>query len=74
MNPQRRKILSSFVKGGALAAAAPFLIRNALAMGDRIHTQGIHKLESTVLVEILGSVSTYRRGVVIGNESVGLGV
>ena len=50
MNPQRRKILSSFVKGGALAATAPFLIRNALAMGDRIHTQGIHKLEGTVSV------------------------
>jgi len=50
MNPQRRKLLSRLVTGSALAAAAPFLIRNALAMGDRIHTQGIHKLEGTVLV------------------------
>jgi hypothetical protein len=50
MNPQRRKILSSIARGSALAAAAPFLIRNALAMGDRLHTQGMHRLEGTVLV------------------------
>lgn len=50
MNPQRRELLGSFVKTGALAAAAPFLIRNALALGDRIHTQGINKLEGAVQV------------------------
>ena len=50
MNPERRKLLGRFVSGSALAAAAPFLVRNALAMGDRLHTQGIHKLEGTVLV------------------------
>jgi len=50
MNPDRRILLSRFAAGGALAAVAPFLIRNALAMGDRHYTQGFHKLEGTVLV------------------------
>lgn len=50
MNPERRIILSRLAAGGALAAAAPFLIRHALAMGNRLYTQGIHKLEGTVLL------------------------
>lgn len=50
MNPDRRILLSRFASVGALAAAAPFLIRNALALGNRNYTQGFHKLEGTVLL------------------------
>lgn len=50
MKPERRKFLHTLAATGALAAAAPLLIRNALAMGSRIHTQGFHKLEGTVLL------------------------
>lgn len=50
MNPARRNLLNKLAAGGALAAAAPFLIRQALAMGDRYYTQGFHKLEGTVLL------------------------
>lgn len=50
MNPSRRNLLNKLAAGGALAAAAPFLIRNALAMGDRYHTQGFRKLQGTVLL------------------------
>lgn len=50
MNPDRRMLLNKLVTGGALAAAAPFLIRHALAMGNRHYTQGFHKLEGTVLL------------------------
>lgn len=50
MNPSRRNLLHKLAAGSALAAAAPFLIRHALAMGDRIHTQGIIKLEGKVLL------------------------
>jgi hypothetical protein len=50
MNPARRNFLNKLVAGGALATAAPFLIRQALAMGDRHYTQGIHKLEGKVLL------------------------
>lgn len=48
MNPQRRILLGRLAAGGALAAAAPFLIRNALALGSRNYTQGFHKLEGSV--------------------------
>lgn len=50
MNPDRRILLSRFASVGALAAAAPFLIRNALALGSRNYTQGIRKLEGSVLL------------------------
>ena len=50
MNPGRRRFINKLATGSALAAAAPFLIRNALAMGDRHYTQGFHKLEGTVLL------------------------
>lgn len=50
MNPQRRLLLNRLATGGALAAAAPFLIRNALAMGSRQYTQGFHKLEGSVFI------------------------
>jgi FecR protein len=50
MNPERRILLSRLATAGALAAAAPFLIRNALAMGNRIATQGFHKVEGSVLL------------------------
>jgi hypothetical protein len=50
MNPGRRRFINKLATGSALAAAAPFLIRNALAMGDRLYTQGFHKLEGTVLL------------------------
>lgn len=50
MNPQRRLLLNKLAAGSALAAAAPFLIRNVLAMGKREYTQGIHKLEGTVFL------------------------
>lgn len=42
--------LNRLATGGALAVAAPFLIRQALAMGDRHYTQGFHKLDGTVLL------------------------
>ena len=50
MNPDRRILLRRFATVGALAAAAPFLIRNALALGSRNYTLGFHKLEGTVLL------------------------
>ena len=50
MNPARRKFLNKLATSSALAAAAPFLIRNALAMGDRHYTQGFHKLQGAVLL------------------------
>ena len=50
MNPDRRFLLRRFATVGALAAAAPFLIRNALALGSHNYTQGFHKLEGTVLL------------------------
>jgi hypothetical protein len=50
MNSDRRKLLHRLASGGALAAVAPFLIRNALAMGSRIYPQGLHKLEGEVLL------------------------
>lgn len=50
MNPDRRKLLSKLAAAGTLAAAAPFLIRQTLAMGNRMHTQGFHKVEGTVLL------------------------
>lgn len=50
MNPDRRMVLSSMLKSAVLVAAAPFLIRNALAMGDRQYTQGFRKLEGKVLL------------------------
>ena len=50
MNHSRRKLLVKLVAGGAISAAAPFLIRQALAMGDRLYTQGFHKLQGTVLL------------------------
>ncbi len=50
MNPSRRNLLHKLAAGGALAAAAPFLIRHALAMGDRHYTQGFHKLQGRVLL------------------------
>jgi hypothetical protein len=49
MNPDRRKLLNRLAAAGTLAAAAPFLIRQTLAMGSRLHTQGFIKLEGTVL-------------------------
>ena len=50
MNPDRRRLFSRLAKGGMLAAAVPFLIKQALAMGDRHYTQGLHKLQGTVLL------------------------
>lgn len=50
MNPDRRLLLNKLAAGGVLAAAAPFLIRNALAMGSRQYTQGFHKLEGNVFL------------------------
>lgn len=50
MNPERRLLLNRLAAGGALAAAAPFLIRQALAMGNRLYTQGFHKLEGLVFI------------------------
>jgi len=50
VNPQRRTLLKRLAAGSALATAAPFLIRNALAMGNRHHTQGFHKLEGNVFL------------------------
>jgi hypothetical protein len=50
MNPDRRIFLNRLAASGALAAAAPFLIRNALAMGGREYTQGFHKLEGKVFL------------------------
>lgn len=38
------------LKSAALISAAPFLIRNAVAMGNRQYTQGFRKLEGTVLL------------------------
>lgn len=49
MNPDRRKLLNRLAAAGSLAAAAPFLIRQALAMGSRLHTQGFIKIGGTVL-------------------------
>lgn len=49
MNPHRRKLLNKLLTAGTLATAAPFLIRQTLAMGSRLHTQGFIKLEGTVL-------------------------
>ncbi len=50
MNPARRILLGRLAAGGTLAAAAPFLIRHALAMGRRNYTQGFHKLDGRVLL------------------------
>lgn len=50
MNPARRLLLKNVATAGALAAAAPLLIRHALAMGDYHSTQGFHKLEGSVLL------------------------
>lgn len=50
MNPDRRLLLNRLAAGGALAAVAPFLIRNALAMGSRQYTQGFHKLAGSVFL------------------------
>lgn len=50
MNSERRIFLSRMLKSAALISAAPFLIRNALAMGNRQYTQGFRKLEGTVLL------------------------
>ena len=50
MNPDRRKLMARLAAAGTSAAVAPFLIRQALAMGNRIHTQGFHTLKGTVLL------------------------
>jgi len=50
MNPSRRELLTRLAAGGTLAAAAPFLIRKALAMGDKLYTQGFHKLQGRVML------------------------
>jgi hypothetical protein len=50
MNSDRRIFLSRMLKSAALISAAPFLIRNAVAMGNRHYTQGFRKLEGTVLL------------------------
>lgn len=50
MNLERRVVLSRLIKSATLVAAAPFLIRNALAMGKRQYTQGFHQLEGVVFL------------------------
>lgn len=50
MNSERRIFFSRMFKSAVLISAAPFLIRNAVAMGDWHYTQGFRKLEGTVLL------------------------
>lgn len=49
MIPSRRNVLFKLATGGSLAFLFPFLVRNAMAMGSRLHTQGFHKIEGFVL-------------------------
>lgn len=74
MNSHRRILLKRLAAGSAVAAAAPFLIRNALAMGSRHYTQGFHKLQGTVLlnnqVAVQGMPVKHGDHVTTGDNSV----
>jgi hypothetical protein len=76
MNLERRAVLNKLLKTATLAAAAPFLIRNALAMGNRQHTQGFHKLEGAVLLNnkpaVLGMVIKAGDKVSTGDNSLAI--
>ncbi len=50
MNPDRRKFLNKLAVAGTVAASTPFLIRLAVAMGNRLYAQGIQKLQGKVML------------------------
>lgn len=50
MNHARRKWLRILAAMGGVGAIAPFLIRDALAMGNRLYPQGMRKVQGMVKV------------------------